>query len=556
MKMFVKFFAMLSLVLLLTGISNAETIFMDNFNVTIDGGDVNYQNDAPGRQSGTVITPINYSWWTIGGTAPYVTNAGPYAGKCRIEHDVAMSPNHNFIESGDFSIEYELTRLTNGGDWSSIQFGKNYYHLAPWSDPGMSVIIGDGNYQFWDTGAGATGHFFFAELAVNSNPTLKIRAQVSQPDFGGTNDAHVALFINDKPYPLYYYDGVAKYTYTFHNGFTNNNLVISTSSGTAFLIDDFKVMTPSGNAITTAAWTSDADSGISNSKIYTHKVNLATSTNITINGVDFIGSPSNLMAGANWELRTESPGGIYSAFDLYAIFSNNFNVTPQSQFLVTNVLYDGMNSGGLTLSGLESGKSYILKLYSIGMDYFAPNGRPVFFSTSDGVVITLVDQNEFGIDNGQILTYSYIAPESGVFSISATLTNFPNAVWVWYAFSNEIFPPSAPSSITASQGDFTDKINVSWTAISDADTYSLLRSLTIDTNDAIVVSDTITTNVFDDTTAAQATYYYYWVKACNTGGCSSLTGPALGFTQSSNPPDKPTNTSPTGFSEAAAPVTL
>ena len=32
MKTFVKFFPMLSLVLLLTGISNAETIFGDNFN--------------------------------------------------------------------------------------------------------------------------------------------------------------------------------------------------------------------------------------------------------------------------------------------------------------------------------------------------------------------------------------------------------------------------------------------------------------------------------------------------------------------------------------------
>jgi len=145
----------------------------------------------------------------------------------------------------------------------------------------------------------------------------------------------------------------------------------------------------------------------------------------TINGVDFVGSPSNLMAGANWELRTETPGGIYSAFDLYAVFSNNFNVAPQSEFLITNILYDGMNSGGLTLENLDPGKTYTLNLYSIGNDYLAPDGRPVFLSTSDGGVITLVNQNEFGVDNGQILSYTYIAPESGVFSISASHTNLP-----------------------------------------------------------------------------------------------------------------------------------
>ena len=558
MKTFVKFFPMLSLVLLLTGISNAETIFMDNFNITSDGGDINYQNDAPGRQTGTVSLPLQYSWYDDGSGNygyPAVINDGPYAGKCIIDpgqslYGIAMSPNDNFNANTNIIISYDLTRTDSNG-WCSVQFGKAYYHLAPWTAPGMTVIMGtDGDYQIWDQ-AGPTAVFAFAELAYTSNAALKIKICISQLD-----NTYVSLFINDKPYPISTQGGINRYVYKYAGAFTNNVLTISSSGGQVFLLDNFKISSPDSNPISTAAWTGDADSGISSSKVYTHKVNLATSTNITVNGVTFDGSPSNLMAGANWELRTETPGGFYSAFDLYATFSNNFNVAPQSQFLVTNVLYDGINSGGLTLTGLESGKTYTLKLYSIGMDYLAPNGRPVFFSTSDGGVITLVDQNEFGIDNGQILTYSYTAPESGVFSISASHTNLPNAVWVWYAFSNEISPPNAPAQITASQGDFTDKINVSWSAISDADTYSLLRSLTINTNDAIVVSDSITTNVFDDTTAVQATYYYYWVKACNIGGCSSLTGPALGFTSSANPPDKPTNTSPTGFSEEAAPVTL
>ena len=562
MKTLTKIIAVLS-VLLLTGISNAETIFGDNFNITSGGGNINYQSDTPGRQTGNITLPLNYSLHTDGsgnyGIAA-VTNDGPYAGKCIIDpnkslYGIAMSPEYDFNANSNITISYELTRTETNG-WCSIQFGKTYYSSAPWSSPGMSFIMGDGVYQIWDHWAadgtlGATAVYSFAELLYESNETVKITICISQLD-----NTYMSLFINDKPYPVSTQQGINKYVYTYSGAFTNDVLTISSSGKQVFLIDNFKISTPDNNPISTAAWTGDADSGISSSILYTHKVNFATSTNITVNGVTFEGSPSNLMSGAGWELRTATPGGVYAAVDLYAVFSNNFNVAPQSQFLITNILYNGVDSGGLTLTGLDPGKTYTIKLYSVGNDYLAPNGRPVFLSTSDGGEITPEDQNEFGINNGQILTYSYIAPESGVFSISATQTDIPTAVWIWYAFSNEISPPGAPSSISASQGDYADKINVSWSAVNSADTYSLLRSLTTDTNDATIISDTIITNVFDDTTAVQATYYYYWVKACNTGGCSSLTIPALGFTQSSNPPDKPVNTSPVSFSEEAAPVAL
>ncbi|RLD09538.1 MAG: hypothetical protein DRI44_08290, partial [Chlamydiae bacterium] len=547
-----KFIYILTALFIVTSLSFAKTIFEDNFNVT-GSGDVNYNFDEAGRQSGTAAEIL----YSINGGGAYVTNAGHYAGKCVLNPQAAITPNHNFIESGDFSIEYELTRTDDPGasnNWNAICFGNNFGNVWPWhAVPGVSLVFENkGSYSFWENGT-MMHAFSFPGLSW-SNPVIKVKFVVSQGGFPPTQDARIALFLNDKPYPLSITNG-NKYIYIYKGGFTNNYFTLL-SWLTPEIIDNLKVTSPSGNPISTAAWTGDSDSGISASKVYTHKVNFATSTNITINGVTFNGSPSNLMSGANWELRTETPGGSYTAFDLYAIFSNNFNVTPQSQFLITNILYNGVDSGGLTLTGLDPGKTYTLKLYSVGNDYLAPNGRPVFFSTSDGGAITLENQNEFGVNNGQILTYSYVAPESGVFSISASHTNLPNAVWIWYAFSNEISPPTAPAAITASQGDFTSKINVSWTAISDADSYSLLRSLTPDTNAATVISASITTNVFDDTTVAQATYYYYWVKACNIGGCSALTGPAVGFTSSPNPPDKPTNLSPTGFSEEAAPVDL
>ena len=47
-----------------------------------------------------------------------------------------------------------------------------------------------------------TGNFYFADLNYDSNPTLKVKIMVSQPDFNGNNEAQIALFINGKPFPL------------------------------------------------------------------------------------------------------------------------------------------------------------------------------------------------------------------------------------------------------------------------------------------------------------------------------------------------------------------
>ena len=436
--------------------SSAKVIFLDNFNITSDGGYINYQNDAPGRQTGEIATPINYSWYDNGSGNygyPAVTNSGPYAGKAIIDpekslYGIAMSSEFNFKDYTNFSISYELTR-TDSNSWQSIQIGKDYYHQALWTPIGVGFGIGEGFYQLWGSATGATAAFAFAELTYLSNATLKIKLCVSQ----FADDTYISLFINDKPYPLSTQGGINRYVYEYTGIFTNNYITISSGGAQTFLIDNFKITTPD-NEIATKAWTGDSDSGITDSVLYTHKINFATSTNITINGVTFEGSPSNMMAGANWELRTETPGGVFSAIDLYALLSNSFGVTPQSQFLITNILFNGVDSGGLTLTGLQPGKTYTIKLYGIGNDYLAPNGRPAFISTSDGGRVSLIDQNEFGANNGQILSYTYLAPESGVFSISASHTNIPNAVWVWYAFSNEISPPGAPAQISASQGEF------------------------------------------------------------------------------------------------------
>jgi hypothetical protein len=193
------------------------------------------------------------------------------------------------------------------------------------------------------------------------------------------------------------------------------------------------------NKVTSAAWTNDGDSTITNHlRAYTHAVNLASTVpTTTVNGVDFIGTGTTLpQSGVNWEYNNASAGlGAYPV----SMVGEAPNVTGAGAGLVNDCLIDanGFTSGALTLSGLTEGENYIFNLFGIGLGWSAPNSRSNYFSTSDGNIITMKNQSEFGTDNGQVLSYNYTAPANGIFSIAAApaITN-AGGVYCWYAFSN------------------------------------------------------------------------------------------------------------------------
>ena len=94
----------------------------------------------------------------------------------------------------------------------------------------------------------------------------------------------------------------------------------------------------------------------------------------------------------------------------------------------------------------------------------------------------------------------------------------------------------APAGVQASDGSFSDKVQVTWTEVGDAAEYQVYRSDTGDAGSATSISDWITGTQYDDTTAESPTatsgggcsgggqaahYYYYWVVARNATGCES-----------------------------------
>jgi fibronectin type 3 domain-containing protein len=78
--------------------------------------------------------------------------------------------------------------------------------------------------------------------------------------------------------------------------------------------------------------------------------------------------------------------------------------------------------------------------------------------------------------------------------------------------------PPEPENVQASDGTFTDKVQINWDAISEATSYEVYRATSAAGTKTRIGSPTGTS--FDDTAAVPGTLYYYWVKACVDGYCS------------------------------------
>ncbi|RLD12133.1 MAG: hypothetical protein DRI44_01750 [Chlamydiae bacterium] len=110
---------------------------------------------------------------------------------------------------------------------------------------------------------------------------------------------------------------------------------------------------------------------------------------------------------------------------------------------------------------------------------------------------------------------------------------------------------------TATQGDYPDKIAVSWDNVEIVNKYQVWRNTTNDSSTASINSPELTTNFYEDTSATVEVDYYYWVKAFITNDWGDFGSSAMGFATASTGPDKPTNISPAADAAVASfPVVL
>lgn len=256
------------------------------------------------------------------------------------------------------------------------------------------------------------------------------------------------------------------------------------------------------SSIQIKAWTDDNNSLISPARTYTHKINLNNPADVTINNITFDTLNSGIISGSNWSLMIEQTNGTFG----WLYDSKPTYVSGNSSNLVRGFCFDSTagepNPTKLKLTGLIPGKEYLLNLYSKG---YESGGRWNEIAGSDGASL-LIDQDDFGTGNGLLTSYRYLAQPDGTFTFRTKPTV---AGWHWYAFANVSSDVASPTSTTASQGNYSNFIEVNWSGYQGAE-YKLYRSTNSDLNSAVLISVNITNTFYDDYDVAQDVYYHYW----------------------------------------------
>jgi len=90
-------------------------------------------------------------------------------------------------------------------------------------------------------------------------------------------------------------------------------------------------------------------------------------------------------------------------------------------------------------------------------------------------------------------------------------------------------PPTIPSGLSASDGVFADKVRVSWNASSGATSYKVFRNTSNNHTGQFELTSSHPANPFDDFSAMPGVDYFYWVKACNSDGCSDYSNADSGY---------------------------
>lgn len=95
-------------------------------------------------------------------------------------------------------------------------------------------------------------------------------------------------------------------------------------------------------------------------------------------------------------------------------------------------------------------------------------------------------------------------------------------------------PPAPPINVAASKGLYTDKIRITWDAVSDATSYEVWRQGSAGFELPAMIAENLTETSYDDTAITANTTYYYKLKAKNNQGASEFSEMDAGFIFSSD----------------------
>ena len=193
-----------------------------------------------------------------------------------------------------------------------------------------------------------------------------------------------------------------------------------------------------------------------------------------------------------------------------------------SSFWTPNTTDDSGYAGDIAPpSGLNASDG----LYSdrISVTWNSSSGATKYELYRDNLYIAEIsgtNYNDTSITPAQLYSYSVRAGNA--------------SFWTPTCKSDSGFALPSPTGISATDGTYNDKVDVTWSNVPSAIAYNIYRS---DTNDAAIATllGTSLSNIYSDATVIPGVKYYFWIKATANVGDSELSESDTGYAQLISP---------------------
>lgn len=214
-------------------------IFKDTFNSSVQSNDINFENTA--RQTGSAA-PLTYSE-NAGSDEQTQINADDAPGHLRISN-AYVSPNHNFTEGGQFTVEFDINpgiddADSTSTDWAAIVFGATAQNRFVNGSDGMGILFrNNGGIEVWDGGSRVSGGGGDFPGGLPTNSDFHVRIEVSTDNFRGGSPATIHMFVNNTEVHI---GGGDTFSYTKASGFKGNYLTFEGIGAWTHLFDNISV---------------------------------------------------------------------------------------------------------------------------------------------------------------------------------------------------------------------------------------------------------------------------------------------------------------------------
>lgn len=171
-----------------------QVIFRDTFDVSAPSDDLDFE--AATRQTG-LVAPRTYS---VTGT-PQLGQADAL-NQLRMPSGSYVCVNHNFVEGGTYSIEFDLDPGIDdlgsplAGDWCAVVLGASMQNPFVFSSDGLGILFrNNGNIEVWETQAQGVVYSGTGDVAIPTDQPFHVKLDVVAADFRGS-PATIRMSIN------------------------------------------------------------------------------------------------------------------------------------------------------------------------------------------------------------------------------------------------------------------------------------------------------------------------------------------------------------------------